>query len=493
MPLYRSLPISSSSTGYDFTTRSGTGAITIGDDGRINIRYGVPAVAAQLNVQTQFSNRTVLTVWGMGTMTADYFSMSTAGSVNLGGFDANGDLYFARTAIIRTNTTDGSDNQSITIAGGGASGPTRGATILINGNEAAGNNGHLQLDAGNASGAIVFLRALATNGYLSFSSGGSTERWRIESTGNFVYTSTSQLIAADTADGADNKSITIAGGGAGSDIRGAYAQFWGNESASPGNLIAFSGTAGSIIFRSDVNTLFTNLAGVISWSFTGAGDLRASQTNALIRQDTVDGSDNKSIIIAGGGAAGPTRGAQISITGNESGSSGSLLMQGGDTTVGHVILRVPNSSAQMQVQNGAGGVLWSISPANGNLEQSGTNGGDVLLTRVNTSVRQRAVASVTAAGTNSATATVLDSIYNAVGTVAAGTGVRLPPVGIGSEVYVQNNGANDLEVYPPTGGAINAAATDAGITLAAASDQIGVFVRYNTNSWMGFVINAPST
>lgn len=326
---------------------------------------------------------------------------------------------------------------------------------------------------------------------------------------SLLFSNTAQVICADTVDGSDNKSIIIAGGGAGTPTRGGVLTVTGNESGSSGSVLLQGGdtTVGHVILRvpnSSAQMQVQNGAGSPLWSVfaangalvqnaTNGGDLAFGQTTANIRQDTVDGSDTKQLRITGGGAIGASRGGYIVLAGNESGNSGAVQLFGGDVAGANVDIYTSASGNNIRFY-GNNLLGWSMTGAARDFTQDGTNGGNIVLSRGNTSVVQRVATAVTAAGTNSATATVLDSIYNAVTTVAAGTGVRLTNVANGgSPVYVQNLGANDLEVYPPTGGAINAAATDAGITLTAASDQIGVFVRYNTNSWMGFVVNAPST
>ena len=75
-------------------------------------------------------------------------------------------------------------------------------------------------------------------------------------------------------------------------------------------------------------------------------------------------------------------------------------------------------------------------------------------------------ASVSAAGTNQGTATVLTSTYNVVTTVASGAGVELPvPASPGTSVSIVNKGANALLVYPNSGGAIDAASTNVAISV----------------------------
>lgn len=69
-------------------------------------------------------------------------------------------------------------------------------------------------------------------------------------------------------------------------------------------------------------------------------------------------------------------------------------------------------------------------------------------------------ASVVAAGTNLATATLLPAVVVNVSTTAAGTGVALPVVATGADsLLVHNSGANSLTVYAPSGATINGAAS----------------------------------
>lgn len=75
-------------------------------------------------------------------------------------------------------------------------------------------------------------------------------------------------------------------------------------------------------------------------------------------------------------------------------------------------------------------------------------------------------ATVAAAGSTQGTATALTKSYNVVTPVASSTGVALPtPPAAGLRVVVINKGANTLNVYPATGGAIDAASTNTAVTL----------------------------
>lgn len=75
---------------------------------------------------------------------------------------------------------------------------------------------------------------------------------------------------------------------------------------------------------------------------------------------------------------------------------------------------------------------------------------------------------LTALGSTQGTALALPSNVNRVTTTAASTGVIIPATAQpGDEYIVTNSGANALLVYPPTGAAIAAGATNAGFSVAA--------------------------
>lgn len=81
----------------------------------------------------------------------------------------------------------------------------------------------------------------------------------------------------------------------------------------------------------------------------------------------------------------------------------------------------------------------------------------------------RAVKGLTATGSTQGTALALGADLNVFSTVAASTGAILPAMNPGDSVIVQNKGANALSLYPPTGGAINAVATNGAYSIATAT------------------------
>ena len=100
---------------------------------------------------------------------------------------------------------------------------------------------------------------------------------------------------------------------------------------------------------------------------------------------------------------------------------------------------------------------------------------NVLVPTVFPRVRQTVAAGLTATGTTSGTALQLTLSYAEVTTTAAGTGVRLPLGGsapiTGATVTIWNAGANTLNVYPMSGGQIDALGVDVADTIAAGSSK----------------------
>jgi hypothetical protein len=85
--------------------------------------------------------------------------------------------------------------------------------------------------------------------------------------------------------------------------------------------------------------------------------------------------------------------------------------------------------------------------------------------QVTTSTQTSATNTISAAGTNQGTGTVLTTDYNVVTTTASGTGVVLPAGLAGRTVKVVNRGANALLVYPASGAQIDALGANVAISV----------------------------
>jgi hypothetical protein len=97
------------------------------------------------------------------------------------------------------------------------------------------------------------------------------------------------------------------------------------------------------------------------------GPLYITGVTPLIATNTTDGSDNKLIDIQAGGAAGPTRGAGVTVHGNEHATSaGKVIISGGNV-----------AGANIEFNAGAGLRRWFIDTSGG-LNQDPTNGSDII-------------------------------------------------------------------------------------------------------------------
>lgn len=94
------------------------------------------------------------------------------------------------------------------------------------------------------------------------------------------------------------------------------------------------------------------------------------------------------------------------------------------------------------------------------------------------------VDNLASAGTSQADALQLTEDINIIVTVAANSGVRLPPVPQpGDEILVSNVGANPLNVYPGVGGSIQGAAVNAPYTLSA-NASASFTARTGSQNWV---------
>jgi hypothetical protein len=87
--------------------------------------------------------------------------------------------------------------------------------------------------------------------------------------------------------------------------------------------------------------------------------------------------------------------------------------------------------------------------------------------------------SLVAAGSTQGTAYVITATNNQFNNVGSGTGAILPAGLPGQVVFVANDGANALTIYPPSGGSIDQAATNAGVTVTAGGMWMGTALGSN--------------
>ena len=113
-----------------------------------------------------------------------------------------------------------------------------------------------------------------------------------------------------------------------------------------------------------------------------------------------------------------------------------------------------------------------------------TSTASVMGTETIGSATQKSVSTgLTATGTVIGDALQLVSLVNVVSTAAASTGVKLPDVDIGVDVIVQNNGANALNLFPPSAtGTLNGGSAGAAVTIAAAAGNRAI--KLSATDWL---------
>ena len=92
---------------------------------------------------------------------------------------------------------------------------------------------------------------------------------------------------------------------------------------------------------------------------------------------------------------------------------------------------------------------------------------------------------LTATGTVQGDALLIAHQYNRFGTVAAGTGGRLPASVLKRPIFIRNDGAFQLLVYPNTGAAINGGSANAGVALYPGA--IACFMARSATAWETFL------
>lgn len=264
--------------------------------------------------------------------------------------------------------------------------------------------------------------------------------------------------------------------------------------ATSGALVIGTSSAADTIFLYNGSEVGRISSGGLAVDISSLTDsLVYTSASFVISANTIDTADSSRIQITAGGAVGLGRGGYLDIAGNEHDTlTGSAQLWSGNHATAELLL-------------GTGGVgpirfyvnnlqRWLISSTAGNLSQNATNGGDIVLTKASTSVCQPVANAVSGAGTTITDATQLTAVYNRVTTVAASTGVKLWDATVGTMIVVSNLGASDLEVYPPdANGVINTAAAGVALTLAAATNQMGIFIKTAANTWVAMVGAGPDT
>lgn len=219
-------------------------------------------------------------------------------------------------------------------------------------------------------------------------------------------------ISARTADGADNGSVRISGGGAVDDpSRGAYLDLYGNENSGAGWALLGSGNASGadirldalddLIFRFGANTTrVVTLDAAANDSlrmYWGDGGTTAAQAFSLVAS-TNDADDDSSLCVTAAGssceAIGTTnRGSKLVLYGNESpGTPGEAYLEANS------VVRVRSATGAVQLRGSDvilaaanGTATWTANAAAGTLIGAGTGtiGWTVTTIQANTACSSR--------------------------------------------------------------------------------------------------------
>lgn len=149
------------------------------------------------------------------------------------------------------------------------------------------------------------------------------------------------------------------------------------------------------------------------------------------------------------------------------GSSGQDMALG--TLTAHLLNIITNNTTK-----------WAFNAAD--LIQDATNGGHLKMTKTSTALAVATANGLTAAGTTISDALALTSVFNKLSSVSASTGVKLWDAPIGSIIYVLNQTATAVLVYPHSAsGTHNGGSAGASVSIAA--NSWGIFVRQTSTNW----------
>lgn len=360
---------------------------------------------------------------------------------------------------ILANTADAADSNYVQIGGGGAAASTRGAFVEIDGNEVAGASGGRLLFSGGD---------IATGGSIAFNTGTNGRRITIPYSadaddadlvfGNATPTTPTYTIRGQTADNDDDGVLTICASGACGDTRGAYISLRGNEATSGGQFTFVSGGSGNMLLNPGGYTGVTFIyTGDDNSAVLGFGTSTPTLPVFTIRARSSDGDDDGSLKLAAGGAVGTTRGADITLRGDDiggAGAGGGINYEAGTgTTAYHSFL-------------GAGTEKWRIE-ADGDLASNATTGGNLVFQKDTTGIVD-STEPTTPTGADLAGAALITANVTFVDTDADTKGVKFPAAPVGGTRYVIYNtdAALHVHIYPgEAGDQINSLGAGNSLTL----------------------------
>jgi hypothetical protein len=345
-----------------------------------------------LSDTTESSSHTsapVLLFGGLGVAKKAYFgsSIHSVGNLSISGAtNANNDITLSSDAVIGMDTSNSSDNGSITIAGGGSPLDTRGGFIRVDGNEGT-NGGKIQITAGNnnSSGKISFttssverlsLNYDGTSSFTLVTDSSSSITGAVKIAGGLgiekkLYVGTDIHVIGNSnlgtvLSGSWNASVVSSEyGGTGASTLTSNAVLLGNGTGtvqSPSTITYTSNTLNlpkliSIDTTQSVSpstgaVILSGGMGISKNVYTGeglfvAGNIGIGTTTNVnsaltldsdsnIGTNTTVSSDNGTLSISGSGVGSSARGALISLAGNQQTNTGLLSLNAGNVSGGEI-------------------------------------------------------------------------------------------------------------------------------------------------------------
>lgn len=377
---------------------NGTSAIQSG----ANITYAtstltLPKIAStDLTDSSSSSTGAVTIVGGVGIAKKLYVgdTINTTGNIGVGTSSTINTITFSGDSTIGLNTTDGTDNGSITICGGAGSADTRGSSIYVCGNESAvggsilltcGNNnpnGYLSIVTGNTgrmtvnyNGSVDFIvgtdSSSSTTGAVKIAGGlGVAKRLYV---GTDLIVSNNSTLGTVTSGTWNGTTVAVAYGGTGATTFTSTAVLLGNGTsaiqsgsnityasstltlpkiASTDTTASTSYTTGAVTIAGGVGIsgdLFSNgnayyNGNIGIGTFTNVNSPLTLAINSNIGTNTTSSNDTGRLSISGGGVGLSTRGALMTVYGLDHLTSPGDLVLSSANSIGSVGLVTGNTS-----------------------------------------------------------------------------------------------------------------------------------------------------
>ena len=426
---------------------------------------GTVTTAAQGNI-TSVGTLTSLTVSGNINSTGNINANTIVGNDSYGGLTVVGTIGAAG---------DAQQGGSIGIQGGNgnSSGATIGGLVTISGGTASANGtgGYVYLVGGDGggTGASIIANGGASNS--SFSGGnlsltGGAGRGVNRNGGIITITGGIGTGTGTPGNVAIRVAAAIASGSANQTAANVVVvSSTGITFAANGN-ITQSGASSQITGANLVSASYVNATSFTSNIATGTAPLTVTSTTRVANLNVAYAN-----VSDFGAVTAQTTGTYYPVM-VSAGTAGNYALAVGPTGISHN-LATNTVTATTFTGNLSGNVT-----ATGTVQAANITATAFITRAVTTSISANGTGPT---GNTQANATALTTEINIVSAVSVGTGVRLPAAVAGTVVYITNNSANSLVVYPQTNGQINNLGANVGFTQGANATL--QFMAPTTTQW----------